>query len=79
MKEYLLLLKMISVTIAVELDHPGSVGWPGHANITAMDKDYNLENTTDVNVTKDSKSVFFVFVIHIHPHPPSPPGYQASS
>ena len=75
---------MISVTIAVELDHPGSVGWPGHANITAMDKDNNLENTTDVNVTKESKSFFFVFVkpkpnpighhIHYllkHPHKPS--------
>ena len=58
MKEYLFLLKMIAVTIAAESDQPWSVGWPGHANITAMEKDYNLENTTDVNVTKDSKSLF---------------------
>ena len=27
----------VSVTIAVESDHPWSVGWPGQDNMTAMD------------------------------------------
>ena len=51
MKEYFLLLKIISVTIADDSDNPWNAD--GHDNLTAMDKDYNLENTTDVNVTKD--------------------------
>jgi hypothetical protein len=59
MMEYFLLLKMIAVAVAVNSDDALNFGLQ---NLTPINKDYNLENTTNVNVTKESKSLFFAFV-----------------
>ena len=51
-------LKIILIAAAVQADNPGNIG--GHGNATAVEKDYNRENITQVNVTKDSKSLLSI-------------------
>ena len=57
MKKYLLLLNFLSVTFA-----DGAQNITGGENVTFIANDDVLDNTTDVNITKDSKSLFFLFV-----------------